>query len=44
MKVPERDTLPDFRGPMDPIGIQKSDSPRERVVNCRGSGIRIRAE
>jgi hypothetical protein len=30
-KTPSRDTLPDFWGPMDPIGVQKSDFPRERA-------------
>jgi hypothetical protein len=33
MKAPERDTLPDFWGPMNPIGVLKSDSPRERAVD-----------
>ena len=33
MNAPDRDTLPDVWGPMDPIGVQKSDSPRERVAN-----------
>jgi hypothetical protein len=28
-------TLPDFWGPMDPIGVQKSDSPRERAAILR---------
>ena len=33
MKAPERDTLPDFRGPMVRFeSDQKSDSPRERAV------------
>jgi hypothetical protein len=27
-KAPARATLPDFWGPMDPIGVQKSDSPK----------------
>jgi penicillin amidase len=31
MKAPWRATLPDFWGPMDPIGVQKSDSPWERA-------------
>jgi hypothetical protein len=31
-------TLPDFWGPMDPIGVQKSDSPRERAVDAFVSG------
>ena len=30
--APARATLPDFWGPMDPIGVRKSDSPKgERV-------------
>jgi hypothetical protein len=33
VKAPSRATLPDFWGPMDPIGVQKSDSPRERDVS-----------
>jgi hypothetical protein len=35
MNAPDRDTLPDLWGPMDPIGVQKSDSPRERAKNNR---------
>jgi hypothetical protein len=31
---PPSGTLPDFWGPMDPIGVLKSDSPRERDVDC----------
>jgi len=29
-------TLPDFRGPMDPIGVQKSDSPRRGLGSFWG--------
>jgi hypothetical protein len=38
VKAPSRTTLPDFWGPMDPIGVQKSDSPRERASVAQQSG------
>jgi len=31
-KTPSQATLPDFWGPMDLIGVPKSDSPRERAI------------
>ena len=37
MKTPEHDTLPDLWGPMDPIGVPTSDSPRERAAGSAES-------
>jgi hypothetical protein len=36
MKTPSRSTLPDLWGPMDPIGVPTSDSPK----GARGSGVK----
>ena len=37
-KAPVRSTLSDFWGPMDPIGVQKSDSPKGERAGTRRRG------